>query len=69
MLLWIVIRPVVGQDVVGVLEEVVVALEAEVLESLDGHDAVDGVGELLPAAQQYLVRAGWCPRVSSRCSQ
>ena len=49
--------PVVGQDVEGVLEEVVVALETEVLERLDGHDPVDGVAELLPAAQQHLVRA------------
>jgi hypothetical protein len=45
--------PVVGQDGKAVLEEVVVALEPEMLKRLDGQDAVNGFVELLPAAQQH----------------
>ena len=44
---------VVGQDGIALLEELVVPLESEVLERLDGQDAVDGFVELFPAAQQY----------------
>ena len=40
-----------GQDLVAGLEEIVVTLEPEVLESLDRHDPVDGGVELLPALQ------------------
>ena len=42
---------VVGQRVVGKLEEVVVAFVAEVLEGADADDAVDRLAELLPAVQ------------------
>ena len=53
MLLWIVIRPSSGRRSIRLLEEILVALEAEVLERLDGQDPVDGLVELLPSAQQY----------------
>jgi hypothetical protein len=46
--------PVLGHDVERVLEVAVVVLEAEVLERLDGHDPVDRIVEVLPAAQQHL---------------
>ncbi len=39
---------VVGQHAVGHLEEVRVALVAEMLEGADGHDSVDRLVELLP---------------------
>ena len=48
---------VVGQGVVGELEEVVVAVEAEVLQRFDGDDAVHRLVELAPVAQQDPVRA------------
>ena len=44
---------VVGQHAVGHLEEVRVAIVAEVLERADGHDPVDRLVELLPALQQH----------------
>ena len=45
---------VVGQDVEAVLEVVVVALEAEVLEGLDRDDPIDRLVELLPALQPHV---------------
>ena len=37
----------------GHLEELVIAVVAEVFERTDGHDAVDGLGELFPTLQQH----------------
>ncbi len=56
---------VVGQDVEAGLEEVVVALEAEVLERLDRHDPVDRAVELLPALQPHVERARRCRSCSA----
>ena len=42
---------------VGHLEELVVAVAAEVLERADRHDAVDRLVELLPALQQHSLAA------------
>ena len=48
MMVCSIITPSVGQRLVGLLEEVVVAVAAEVLERADRHDAVDRLVELLP---------------------
>ena len=40
---------VVGQCLVGRVEEVLVAVEAEVFEGADADDPIDWLGELLPA--------------------
>ena len=47
-----------GKRLIGLLEEVVVAVGAEVLERADRHDPVDRLVELLPALQQYPLGAG-----------
>ena len=46
-----------GHRLVGDLEEVVVAFQAEVLERLDRNDPVHRLVELLPALQQHSLRA------------
>ena len=51
-----------GQRLIGHLEEVVVAVGAEVLERADRHDPVDRLVELLPALQQYPLGA-WAVRL------
>ena len=55
------ITPSAGRTLVGHLEEVVVAVVAEVLERADRHDAVDRLVELLPALQQHPLAARGCP--------
>ena len=52
-----IITPSAGSACVGHLEEVVVAVAAEVLERADRHDPVDRLVELLPALQQHPLAA------------
>jgi hypothetical protein len=49
--------PISGQDGVGHLEEVVVAIVPEVFEGADRHDPVNGLVELFPAVQQHPLAA------------